>query len=366
MVGLRTTRLKMKLPLQDTERVKSGLRDAITLLCKTGLNFESELNINGLLGITLDNDEVFLVDIKEVIKNSNDYHSVSKDERRRRKSSTVTRLRVAEYNNEDSDTETEYPCSKHPRLDNQGYCSSVESQNGSESLSQPPQRFVRNTEVWFPEPDSDHNQTQETVVIQPRGDYDEQSCPSSECSQQSDVSCEPVQELPLSPTASKETSVSENTQSDLRIPSDNSQNQKPTKGKTLEQALNKLNPKQSDDGNEPVSQKHHDNNSEVIPNQEEDKPINLSSRSASRNDLPEAVCVKEEPLDSAMLTPVTSLFTNDSVGLPTGALPAGILAEQELHARWLQNIAANVGNVIHSPLALPNHVSPHVPYFVMA
>ena len=58
---------------QDTDRVKNGIREAITLLCKSGLSFQSEMSIDGLLGITLDQNEVFLVSIQEVIKNSADY-----------------------------------------------------------------------------------------------------------------------------------------------------------------------------------------------------------------------------------------------------------------------------------------------------
>ncbi len=53
---------------QDKEKVKNGLKEAITLLCKTTLQFSSELSVEGLLGITLDKDEVFLVNINEIIK----------------------------------------------------------------------------------------------------------------------------------------------------------------------------------------------------------------------------------------------------------------------------------------------------------
>ena len=65
--------------IPDTDRVRIGLREAITLLCKTGLTFESELSIEGLLGITLDQNEVFLVNIKEVIKNPMDFHVSSSE-----------------------------------------------------------------------------------------------------------------------------------------------------------------------------------------------------------------------------------------------------------------------------------------------
>ena len=65
--------------MPDTDRVRIGLREAITLLCKTGLTFESELSIEGLLGITLDHNEVFLVNIKEVIKIPMDFHVSSSE-----------------------------------------------------------------------------------------------------------------------------------------------------------------------------------------------------------------------------------------------------------------------------------------------
>jgi len=51
----------------DQQRVKSLLSETILLLCKNGLNFNKELSIEGLIGITLDQEEVFLVSIKETI-----------------------------------------------------------------------------------------------------------------------------------------------------------------------------------------------------------------------------------------------------------------------------------------------------------
>ena len=53
----------------DRERVKKGLREAIALLCKTGLQFTNELSVEGLLGVTLDRNEVFLISISELITN---------------------------------------------------------------------------------------------------------------------------------------------------------------------------------------------------------------------------------------------------------------------------------------------------------
>lgn len=41
------------------------LSEAITMLCRNGLEFSEEFTVEGLLGITLDSKEVFLVNIKE-------------------------------------------------------------------------------------------------------------------------------------------------------------------------------------------------------------------------------------------------------------------------------------------------------------
>ena len=52
---------------QDQEHVKALLTEAITVLCKNGLGFQSQLNIEALIGITLDKEEVFLVSINETV-----------------------------------------------------------------------------------------------------------------------------------------------------------------------------------------------------------------------------------------------------------------------------------------------------------
>ena len=56
----------------ERDRVRTGLVEAITKLCRNGLNYSSELCVEGLLGITLDNKEVLLVNIKEIIKGKKD------------------------------------------------------------------------------------------------------------------------------------------------------------------------------------------------------------------------------------------------------------------------------------------------------
>ena len=49
----------------DQERVKSLLIDTVTLLCKNSLEFQSELCIEGLLGVKVDASDVFFVHISE-------------------------------------------------------------------------------------------------------------------------------------------------------------------------------------------------------------------------------------------------------------------------------------------------------------
>ena len=44
------------------------LLSTVSMLCRNGLQFDRELKVEGLIGITLDNDEVFLVHIDEKIR----------------------------------------------------------------------------------------------------------------------------------------------------------------------------------------------------------------------------------------------------------------------------------------------------------
>lgn len=51
----------------DQERVRDLLTEAVMVLCKNGLSFDSEMCVEGLLGITLDKQNVFLVSIRETV-----------------------------------------------------------------------------------------------------------------------------------------------------------------------------------------------------------------------------------------------------------------------------------------------------------
>ena len=53
--------------LMQEDHLASLIRGSLSLMCKTSLNYETEIEIKGLLGITVDKKEVFLVDVREFI-----------------------------------------------------------------------------------------------------------------------------------------------------------------------------------------------------------------------------------------------------------------------------------------------------------
>ena len=55
----------------DQQRVCALLTEAVTVICKNGLTYNSKFSIEGLLGITLDDRDIFLVNIKETIQSIN-------------------------------------------------------------------------------------------------------------------------------------------------------------------------------------------------------------------------------------------------------------------------------------------------------
>ena len=52
----------------DRDRMKCIISETIVALCNSGLDFSSELCVEGLLGITLDGRDILLVNINEVIR----------------------------------------------------------------------------------------------------------------------------------------------------------------------------------------------------------------------------------------------------------------------------------------------------------
>ncbi|ESN91566.1 hypothetical protein HELRODRAFT_96284, partial [Helobdella robusta] len=62
---------------EEQRRVKALLTETIVLLCKNGLDFKSEFSIEALIGVTLDRNEVLLININESVKNDVDHDDPS-------------------------------------------------------------------------------------------------------------------------------------------------------------------------------------------------------------------------------------------------------------------------------------------------
>ena len=58
----------MKMIRPEQERVRQLLTEAVTLLCRNSLQFEEEVMVEGLIGITLDKRDILLVSIHETVQ----------------------------------------------------------------------------------------------------------------------------------------------------------------------------------------------------------------------------------------------------------------------------------------------------------
>jgi len=57
---------------EEQEKLKKLLHDTVSMLCRNGLHYERHLRIEGVIGITVDDDDVFLVHINNTIAASHD------------------------------------------------------------------------------------------------------------------------------------------------------------------------------------------------------------------------------------------------------------------------------------------------------
>ena len=51
-------------------KVRAALRETVLSLCNSALDYTMELSIEGLLGITVDKQDVFLVNVNEVVRSA--------------------------------------------------------------------------------------------------------------------------------------------------------------------------------------------------------------------------------------------------------------------------------------------------------
>ena len=56
----------MAVTADDIERTRALLASTVGVLCRNSLRYNQELRIQGLIGITLDGEHVFLVSINEL------------------------------------------------------------------------------------------------------------------------------------------------------------------------------------------------------------------------------------------------------------------------------------------------------------
>lgn len=54
----------------EHERLVRMLKESISLMCRSSLSYDIELNVEGLLGVTLDKQEVFLININESFRSA--------------------------------------------------------------------------------------------------------------------------------------------------------------------------------------------------------------------------------------------------------------------------------------------------------
>ena len=50
-------------------KLTNYLTEAVVEICKSGLSYRTQFSVEGLLGVTLDEDKVILININETVKN---------------------------------------------------------------------------------------------------------------------------------------------------------------------------------------------------------------------------------------------------------------------------------------------------------
>ena len=55
-------------PKREQQRMRRLLSEAINVLCKASLPFKAKFTVEGLLGITLDDEEILLINVDEIVE----------------------------------------------------------------------------------------------------------------------------------------------------------------------------------------------------------------------------------------------------------------------------------------------------------
>ena len=51
-------------------KVRTALREAVLSLCSNALDYTMELSVEGLIGVTVDKQDVFLVNVNEIVRSA--------------------------------------------------------------------------------------------------------------------------------------------------------------------------------------------------------------------------------------------------------------------------------------------------------
>ena len=136
----------------EQERVRKLLTEAVTLLCRNSLQFEEEVVVEGLIGITLDRSDILLISIRESVQQTlrEVTSSIRSDKEPIAPASPGKRKRRKRSQESDSDAPPPAtpPVKKH--------APSV-TDDDDDSRPDPEQRLNVNVKQEAPEDDQDHN-----------------------------------------------------------------------------------------------------------------------------------------------------------------------------------------------------------------
>ena len=163
--------------IHNQQQLKALLTDTITMLCKNSVTFHQEISIEGLIGITLDQKDIVLVNIKEILPSRDDSENAVrpnalvsiKSLKQKHEKKSVHKTLSAEQNDESSEDFSETGNNVHEeRLNNKSRKISSTDSSASHSSddinikAEPTDDFESDIMIVKEEPESsDHSVTAE-------------------------------------------------------------------------------------------------------------------------------------------------------------------------------------------------------------
>ena len=135
----------------EQERVRKLLTEAVTLLCRNSLQFEEEVVVEGLIGITLDRSDILLISIRESVQQT--LREVTSSIRSDKESVTPTSPGKRKRRKRSQDSDSDAPPSATPPTKKPA--PSVTDDDDDDSRPDPEQRL--NVKKETPEDDKDND-----------------------------------------------------------------------------------------------------------------------------------------------------------------------------------------------------------------